>query len=88
RDTVARDITGDAAGHIVRHIEALHGRLSPWSAAPALALGGGLIAPGRPFRAVVLEALRSTHAELRVLEGIVDGAAGAVSIARKLLAEG
>jgi glucosamine kinase len=86
KDEVARDIVADAAGQIVRHAEALFERLRPWTEPPALALGGGLIAPGRPFRAVVIEALRSTEIEVRVLDRTVDGANGAASLARAMLA--
>jgi len=81
-DAVARRIVEEAAGELVAHVAALHDRLGPWKTAPGLALSGGLIAPGGPLRAAVVEALRVHGPACTLAEGKVDAARGAASLAR------
>ncbi|MBI4409618.1 MAG: hypothetical protein HY561_07905 [Gemmatimonadetes bacterium] len=81
-DEVARALGAQAARDLVDHAAALHRRLSPWREAPLVALAGGLLAPGRPLRVAVLQAVRSLPLAFRVLERDVDGARGAAALAR------
>jgi glucosamine kinase len=81
-DAVARRIVEEAAGELVAHVVALHHRLGPWKTAPGLALSGGLIAPGGPLRAAVVEALQVRGPECALAERQVDAARGAASLAR------
>lgn len=56
-DSVARDIVVAAAASLKSHVDALLVRLGPWSAAPGLALAGGLLAPGGSLRDAVIDAV-------------------------------
>lgn len=85
-DAVARDIIEAAARHLARHFIALHERLAPWGEAAPLALGGGLLFPGRPLRALVIEAVRAAGYQPVVIERAIDGAAGAAALARAMTA--
>lgn len=81
-DAVARALVQAAARDLASHVATLERRLAPWPAPPAIALAGGLIAPGRPLRDVVLRALRALDPPVRPLDRAVDAARGAAELAR------
>ena len=85
-DDVAREIIVTAAGHLARHFTALHARLAPWDNPSPLALGGGLLFPGRPLRDLVLDKIRASGVDPDVIDRPIDGACGAAALARALLA--
>jgi glucosamine kinase len=75
-------IVETAARELALHVAALHVRLKPWSAAPSVALTGGLIAPGRPLRGDAIRAIEKLDLGIPVLERIIDAARGAAALAR------
>lgn len=81
-DATARAIVDQAAADLAAHVEALVSRLSPWAVSPRVALAGGLLAPGRTYRATVEAAIRVQVPECVTLPVAVDGARGAASLAR------
>jgi glucosamine kinase len=84
-DAIAHEIVATAARQLARHFEALHTRLAPWDGPPPLALGGGLLFPGRPLRSFLLDAIRAGGGEPAVIDRPIDGACGAAAIARTLV---
>lgn len=52
-DTVAAEIVGRAVRELTDAVEAVRRGLEPWSSTPAVALTGGLVAPGGPLRSRV-----------------------------------
>jgi glucosamine kinase len=85
-DAVAREIIDASASHLARHFFALHDRLEPWDGGAPLALGGGLLFPGRPLRDLVLSAIRGAGHEPAVIDRAIDGARGAAALARAMTA--
>lgn len=81
-DGVASEILEQAVSDLEGHVRAILENLGPWSEAPGVALGGGLLGPGRPLRAPLEEAL-ARH-RLTVLERPLDPAAGAARLALSL----
>jgi N-acetylglucosamine kinase-like BadF-type ATPase len=72
----AQDAIDDAAAEIAMHVAALYDRLGPWDAPPAVALAGGLIAPGRPLREAVLREIEALTIPVAIVEDRVDPARG------------
>jgi len=82
-DQEARQIALQAAAELAEQIWTATRQLGPWSdTGVPLALSGGLIAPGRPFRELLLAALASHSPDYRPLADSVDGARGAALLAR------
>jgi len=81
-DVAARRIVTESAMQLAQQIWTATQRLAPWREGVPLGLSGGLIAPGRPFRAHLLAALTDYPASYRPLPGVVDGARGAALVAR------
>ncbi len=79
-DATAADIVANAANHLASHANAIVRRLGLWSGSVAVALGGGLLAPGRALRERVREAIEQLPF-LHVLDADVDGARGAARLA-------
>ncbi len=83
-DAVAREILAHAVEDLEGHVRTLLETLGPWRQPPGLALGGGLLLPGGPLRAA-LEEVAGRH-RLDLLDRSLDGARGAASLGRALLA--
>jgi len=82
-DEAARRVVQQAATELAQQIWTATRLLEPWTAAGVpLALSGGLISPGRPFREHLLSALAIHSADYRPLPQVVDGARGAALLAR------
>jgi glucosamine kinase len=79
-DDVAAAIVARATRHLVDHVRAVQRRLAPWVTPPAVALAGGLLAPGRPMRDRLRNAIVAEMG-LECIERAVDGARGAAAIA-------
>ncbi|HXE56786.1 MAG TPA: BadF/BadG/BcrA/BcrD ATPase family protein, partial [Gemmatimonadales bacterium] len=77
-DPVARRIAGDAAAELALLARSLLAHFGPSPAVP-LALGGSLLAPGRPLRRLVEEALRD-EPRLQPLAGEVRPVDGALRL--------
>jgi glucosamine kinase len=82
-DAVASAIVRHAVEALVSHVTALERGLGPWADPPRVALGGGLLAPGRPLSEPVARALMD--AGFQILAGSPDGALGAAELARTLV---
>ena len=78
----AQDAVEDAAAEIAMHVAALYDRLGPWDTPPAVALAGGLIAPGRPLREPVLREVEALTIPVAIVEERIDAARGAAGLAR------
>ena len=78
----AQDAIEDAAAEIAMHVAALYDRLGPWDLPPAVALSGGLVAPGRPMREPVLREIQALNIPVAIVEERVDAARGAAALAR------
>jgi glucosamine kinase len=61
-DDAARRGADAAARELAAHVASLTRKLGPWRSPPTLALAGGLIAPGGPLRARLIEALNRNNA--------------------------
>ncbi|MGD2154029.1 MAG: BadF/BadG/BcrA/BcrD ATPase family protein [Gemmatimonadales bacterium] len=86
-DAVAASIVGGAIAALTSHIAALLTRLGPWSALPALALGGGLLSPAGALRDQLVAA--TADYPCVPLPAAVDAARGAALMAvRELLEKG
>ncbi len=83
-DKVASELVDDAARELALHVAALQTRLAPWQERPILALAGGLLAPGRPMRDRVIEAVQRLDEPPEILDREVDAASGAAAMARTL----
>lgn len=81
-DSVASELVRSAVEELVGHVTALERSLGPWAEPPRVALGGGLVSPGRPLSEIVARALQA--ADFRVLAGSPDGARGAARLAARL----
>ena len=82
-DGVAAALVAQAARALAEHVQALYERLGPWRGAVGVAFSGGLIAPGGPLRGAVAAEVGRLDAALRLLEGRVDAARGAATLARE-----
>ncbi len=80
-DPTAQRIVEDAAGQLVLHVETLERKLGPWPDGAPVALAGGLVEAGSPFRALLEGAIHERLPGVRVLETVVDGARGAARLA-------
>ncbi len=78
----AQDAMDDAAAELAMHVAALYDRLGPWDTPPAVALSGGLIAPGRPLREAVLREVEALTIPVAIVENRIDAASGAAALAR------
>jgi glucosamine kinase len=78
-DTVAREILDHAVEELERHVITILEHLGPWRTAPTVALGGGLLRPGRALRASLEAALARDR--VRLLERELDPAMGAGRLA-------
>jgi glucosamine kinase len=82
-DEAARRVVRQAAADLAEQVWTATRLLAPWSEAGVpLALSGGLVAPGRPFREQLLTALARHSDTHRPLPRPVDGARGAALLAR------
>jgi N-acetylglucosamine kinase-like BadF-type ATPase len=82
-DAVARALAAEAVSELIAHVEAMTARLArAGDALPRLALGGGLLAPGRPLRGRLLDAVVRMRPAPHVLDVEVDAARGAAALAR------
>ncbi len=81
-DEVAGAIVARAAQELARHVEAVYGALAPWAEPPAVALAGGLLAPGRPLRDGTIREISRLEGVGPVLDRAVDAARGAAELAR------
>lgn len=82
-DDVSLGIAGAAAHDLVNHVEALYSRLQPWSRPPGLALAGGLLCRGRPFRGFLLERIERFCPQIDIIQSDIDAARGATVRARR-----
>lgn len=78
----AQDAIDDAAAEIAMHVAALYDRLGPWDEPPAVALSGGLVAPGRPLREPVLREIEALTIPVAIVDEKIDAARGAAQLAR------
>jgi glucosamine kinase len=78
-DGPARDIVTAAIGALTVHAATLLEKLAPWSAAPGIALVGGMLAPAGPLRAGLVESL--VGLECVVLEEPIEPVRGAARFA-------
>lgn len=83
-DAVAGEILVQAVEDLEGHVLAILKTLGPWEKPPRVALGGGLLRPGRVLRGP-LEALLAKH-KLSVLDRPLDPAVGAARLALLSLA--
>jgi glucosamine kinase len=81
-DRVALDIIAAAIEALAAHAATLLQELAPWNADPGIALVGGLVAPGGPLRAGLVEVLAGL--ECVVVEQAVEPVRGAALIALSL----
>jgi N-acetylglucosamine kinase-like BadF-type ATPase len=82
-DEPARRVVRQAAADLAQQILTASRLLAPWGDdGVPLALSGGLIAPGRPFRDYLLAAIAEHSAAFCPLPHEVDGARGAALLAR------
>lgn len=81
-DEVAGHLATRAGAELAMHVVALARRLGPWLDTLPLALAGGLLAPGRPLRRHVQNALDDLRCEAEPLDRIIDAARGAATLAR------
>lgn len=84
-DPTAQRIVEDAAEQLVLHVETLERKLGPWLDGVSVALAGGLVTAGSPFRALLEGAIGERLPDARVLENAVDGARGAARLALRRL---
>jgi N-acetylglucosamine kinase-like BadF-type ATPase len=83
QEPAARRIVNSAACQLAQQIWTATHLLEPWGdGGVPLALCGGLIAPGRPFRTHLLAALAEYPATFHPLPQLIDGARGAALVAR------
>ena len=86
-DEAARRVVTQAAAELAQQILTAARLLEPWTGTGVpLALSGGLIAPGRPFRDHLLAAIAAYSDDFRPLPQVVDGAHGAALLARAQVA--
>lgn len=81
-DEAGREICARAARDLADHVAALYDRLRPWKEPPAVALSGGLIAPGRPLREETVHAIEDLKLSLTISTTRIDAARGAAALAR------
>jgi N-acetylglucosamine kinase-like BadF-type ATPase len=83
-DETARDILDEATADLEAHVRGILAKSGPWRSRPGLLLYGGVIAPGGTLRDALVSRLASQPVD--VLEGDVDAASGAASLALASLA--
>jgi N-acetylglucosamine kinase-like BadF-type ATPase len=83
-DPRAAAIRDRAAADLAAHVRALHHALAPWPDSPALAMVGGLIAPGGPLRDALADLIDRAGPNVKLRPDVVDGARGAAALARRL----
>lgn len=78
-DQAATTVIEKAVDDLIGHVRTIVRRLEPWSAAPEVALAGGLIEEGGLLRLRVIEAIEALPCRHR--DRALDGARGACSLA-------
>ncbi|MEQ9400188.1 MAG: BadF/BadG/BcrA/BcrD ATPase family protein [Longimicrobiales bacterium] len=81
-DPVAGEILVHAVEELEGHVATVLARLGPWSQPPSVALGGGLLRPGRPLRAAMERVLERMGLAARA--GEPDAARGAARLALEI----
>jgi glucosamine kinase len=85
-DSVARALYDSAVNDLALHVTALVARLEPWPGEYIpCALAGGLLAAGRPMRESVRRCILTLVPSAAILDREIDGARGAVWLARRLV---
>jgi glucosamine kinase len=85
-DEAAREILDEATADLEAHVRGILAKSGPWRSRPGLLLYGGVIAPGGTLRDALVARLRSHPVE--VLQGEVDAANGAASLALSSIGAG